>query len=423
MRNCLFYYLMNLPSGFTDYMKSLLGNEAQDLFRALENPPVVSVRQNVRKPGSGFEGASPVAWCDNGFYLSERPVFTLNPLLHAGVFYVQDASSMIYEKVTELILSYFFGSSQDSKPVNVLDLCAAPGGKTTAMINALPDGSFIIANEVMPKRRAILEENLIKWGYPHFKVTGFDASHFAMEGENYDIVAVDAPCSGEGMMRKEPEAINQWSEKLVKECSLLQKSILDNAVKALKPGGFLIYSTCTFNRFENEENADYISKNHRLIPVDLHFPAEWNIRNGIDTLLPVYRFMPHLTKGEGLFLAVFRKPGEWIPSSFRNKDQINQKFKSIKEKKQNNVLKKKNEDFPEIKDILSVDFDKSSYPIASLTKEEALSYLRRESLILNKDIPQGYVVATFEGHPLGLMKNLGTRANNLYPKNWRILMR
>ena len=379
-----------LPIDFINMLHDLLGDEASDLIMALEKEPQTSVRLNKRKPGAEFPEATPVNWCESGFYLKDRPEFIFDPLLHAGAYYVQDASSMIYETVVSKLIKIF--NSQDST-VNsyfrVLDLCASPGGKTTAMINALPDESTVVANEYSPKRVGALSETLAKWGFPNVDITNKDSSFFARQGENFDIVAVDAPCSGEGMMRKEEMARQQWTLKLVEQCSELQKEILQNAIQALKPGGFLIYSTCTFNRSENEENAEFIMHELGLEPINLNFPKEWDIPGGINTHLPVYRFMPHKTKGEGLFLCVFRKSGKW--------EQSKKTFR----------IKNTNPD----------------YPTVEVDKNTALSYLRRESIILPSDTPKGFVTITYKGLPLGPAKNIGSRANNLYPKNWRILKR
>lgn len=381
-------------------LHDLLGDEASDLIKALDLPPVTSVRINKRKPGAEFIDSSPVSWCKSGLYLDDRPEFIIDPLLHAGAYYVQDASSMIYETVIEILLNKLRiqeeGNYQEFEGFQVLDLCAAPGGKTTAMINALPDGAFITANEYSTKRVGALIENLSKWGYQNVSVTNRDSTFFASQGENYDIVAVDAPCSGEGMMRKEEMARQQWSINLINQCSSLQKDILKNAVKTLKPGGYLIYSTCTFNRRENEENAEFIAQELGIEPINLHFPEEWGIQKGIKTDLPVYRFMPHKTKGEGLFLSVFRKPGTWEPSKRVHTKNTGLKNPCIIE---------------------------SGAPYVEVNKETALSFLRRESIKLPEDTPRGIVTITYKGLPLGQAKNIGSRANNLYPKNWRILKR
>ena len=398
--------MIDLPLEFKIMIEELLGEEAPAFLQAMDENPVNSVRINRRKSGAVFPESIPVKWCKSGYYLPSRPDYTLDPFLHAGAYYVQDASSMVYESLMERLVLEFI-KNQTRPLLNILDLCAAPGGKTTAMINSLPDGSYVTANEYSNKRVGILRENLIKWGYPEVRITNKDSSYFASFGEEYDIIAVDAPCSGEGMMRKDEFARKQWSCDLVKNCSLLQKEILENAVKALKPGGFLIYSTCTFNRNENEENAEFIVNNLDMIPYDPEFPEEWGIPRGIATSLPVYRFMPHKTKGEGLFIAVFRKPGEWTPS-YKSRPNI-KTAKSIKK------------ELPEIDEILRVDFDGASLPSVELPYQEALSYLRRESIEPPPNTPKGHIIVKYKELNLGPAKNIGTRLNNLYPKNWRIL--
>lgn len=385
--------MVELKEEFKDMLKELLGEEAQQLIQALDTPPVTSVRLNSRKPGADFQETQPVAWCRSGFYLENRPDFILDPLLHAGAYYVQDASSMIYETVVEDLTQKLCDSiaSESNPHLRILDLCASPGGKTTAMINALPDGAEIIANEYSSKRVGALRENIDRWGYPFVKVTNKDSYFYASQNESFDIVAVDAPCSGEGMMRKEEVARTQWSPQLVEKCSTLQKEILTNAEKTLKPGGFLIYSTCTFNRKENEENVEFIVSELGLEPIDMNFPPEWGIETGILTPYPVYRFMPHKTKGEGLFLAVFRKQGEWQPDTRK---------------------------------LTDIDHTPNPhYPIVNVDKEKALAYLRREAIVLNPDSPLGLVTIAYKGLPLGPAKNIGKRANNLFPKNRRILKR
>lgn len=381
--------MTELSNDFINMLHDLLGHEASDLITALNKKPVIAVRLNKRKPGAQFENTEPVPWCESGLYLAERPEFIFDPLLHAGAYYVQDASSMIYETVVEKLINKLESESEKKFGLKVLDLCAAPGGKTTAMINALPDSTEVIANEYSSKRIGALKENIDKWGYPYVTVTNKDSFYFAKQGECFDIVAVDAPCSGEGMMRKDDFARHQWNNKLVEQCCGLQKEILKNAVASLKPGGFLIYSTCTFNRKENEENAQFVADVLGLSPIDMEFPEKWGIQGGINTNLPVYRFMPHKTKGEGLFLAVFRKEGDWEPG----------KRKAI------------------------IPTSEDCSPRVEVNKETALSYLKGESIKLAEETPRGLVTITYKGLDLGPAKNIGTRANNLYPKNRRILKR
>lgn len=412
-----------LPIGFEDSMRKLLKDEADDFLSAMKKEAAVSVRLNRRKPGAEFPEGRPVKWCTSGYYLSERPQFIFDPLLHAGAYYVQDASSMIYETLASRLSEILLSERQDRMaPLSVLDLCAAPGGKTTAIINGIPDGSEVTANEISPKRYSILKENLAKWGYP-VKITNRDSSFFLKEGKKYDIVAVDAPCSGEGMMRKDADARAQWSSSLIEKCASLQKEILRNAYEVVKPGGFLIYSTCTFNRKENEENAHYITEELGLLPFDPKFPAEWGIMRGIDTTLPVYRFMPHKTEGEGLFLAVFRKPKnpEDAECSLDNKKSGKRDWTLILKHK--GAEKSGKPEMPEIEEFLMAGFNDQKFQKVEINLEDAQKYLRRESIVLPSGSPTGVVVVTYKNLVLGPVKNIGSRANNLYPKQWRILKR
>ncbi len=414
---------MNFPEGFKSKIEELLEKDSEVFFQAMQQPPVISLKLNRRKPvdesSLGYEDLDSVKWCKSGRYLSSRPKFTLNPLMHAGVFYVQDASSMIYEAICDKVVPSAFDTGS---PLAVLDLCAAPGGKTTSIINALPDKSLVVANEFIASRAEILKENLIKWGYPDFIVTNSPTKNFRELAESFDIVAIDAPCSGEGMMRKEPIAISQWNEGLVKQCSSLQKEIIANGFEALKPGGYLIYSTCTFNRDENEENVDWMVKELGLVPFDPDFPESWGILKGIDTPYPCYRFMPHSTRGEGLFVALMRKEGNYPPATQKKEKllkDLDRKVKVIGKGIPRETTKGK-ETVAAPESPLAVDFDSKKYPFVDLDMEKALAFLRHEQLNLAPEIPKGFVIVRYKGYPLGFVNNLGNRANNLYPKHWRI---
>ncbi len=386
---------MELPDRFILQMQELLGEKSGGFLAAMKQPPAVSIKINRRKTASpdtfGYDGLTKVKWCGSGFYLPERPVFTLNPLIHAGVFYVQDASSMIYETVIEKIAPMALDTGCT---LNVLDLCAAPGGKTTSMINALPDGTRVVANEFVGARAAALKENLMK--------------------------------SGEGMMRKEEMAVTQWNEGLQRQCASLQREILDNAFAALRPGGFLIYSTCTFNRLENEENVRYLVEELEMAPVDLDLPDEWGIGKGIATTYPCLRFMPHMTHGEGLFLCVLRKEGDFPVSGIRKgkslADMLGGKVRIIADGIPLTTTKGR-DTVPTTESVLSCSYKRGSLPEAEVDEKTALSYLRHEAIILDREIPKGYVVVIYKDTPLGIVKNLGNRANNLYPAQWRIRMK
>lgn len=415
---------MKLPEEFKNQMEELLGEETEAFFSAMGDAPAVSIKLNRRKTTDpkviGYADMMPVKWCRSGYYLPERPKFTLNPLLHAGVFYVQDASSMIYETIAEKVIPSAFDTGA---PLRILDLCAAPGGKTTSLINALPEGSNIVANEFIGSRANVLRENLIKWGYPNIFVTNSPTSVFTELSEEFDIVAVDAPCSGEGMMRKEEVAVTQWNPGLQKQCATLQREILSDAIEALKPGGFLIYSTCTFNREENEENLRWLVEEKGLAAMDMDFPEEWGIMKGIGTLYPCVRFMPHKTKGEGLFAAVLRKEGDYPRASRMSETAFVKTLKKharvIAEGIPQTVIKGRDE-IPASESVLATDYNPDALPSVEVDEATALSYLRHEALRLDGNVGKGFVVIKYKGYPLGLVKNIGTRANNLYPSQWRI---
>lgn len=415
---------MKLPDEFLSQMSQLLGETYPLFLEAMSAPPAVSIKLNRRKCldayDAGYFGTTPVKWCPLGFYLPERPSFTLNPLLHAGVFYVQDASSMIYGAIAEKIVPMALDTGC---PLRVLDLCAAPGGKTTSLINALPDDSIIVANEYVSARAAVLKENLIKWGYPNFMVTNSPTSRFREIPESFDIVAVDAPCSGEGMMRKEEIAVSQWGPGLQKQCAALQREILADAFASLKPGGFMIYSTCTFNRLENEENVRYLVEESGMVPIDMGFPEEWGIGKGFDTPYPCMRFIPHITKGEGLFVAILRKEGDFPDTRGLKEKQFRHlcasKLRIVCDGIPRTITKGRDE-VPTSESVLATDFSRGSLPEKDVDLDTALKYLRHEALCLDSETPKGFVVITYKGFPLGLVKNIGTRANNLYPAQWRI---
>lgn len=449
---------MALPELFIKQIEAILPeNEAKALVTALgESEPSVSIRLNASKcnkvPASGN-----VPWCRLGFHLEERPQFTFDPLLHGGNYYVQDASSMFLAYVIDKLID-------KSSPVKYLDLCAAPGGKTTTAIDALPQGSLIVANEIMSGRAQILRENIIKWGNPYCVVTNNDSASFSRLTHFFDVIATDVPCSGEGMMRKDDEAVSQWTPALVRECAERQREIVSNAWQALRPGGVFIYSTCTFNRNENEEIIEYLVDELGAESIDLEVPTEWNIYPAIDSPIHGYHFFPHRTRGEGLFLAAVRKPSDEpfcpmksaknkrnkkekpqpIPAELKNWDIVEKGFQIVSNDGLFNAIPA--EYFDEIgilkenlkvicfgceiagikgKDLipahalaLSATLPAQIFPRFEADYATAITYLRGETISI--DAPRGYVMITYNGQGLGFVKNLGNRANNLYPKEWRI---
>lgn len=407
-----------IPERFKREMAALLGEEeAALLMESLETAPSVSLRVNRRKVADpeafiqrfADHSPSPVAWCESGFYLDSRPDFIHDPLLHAGCYYVQEAASMVYETIVGRLIKDY-NLTAGGRQLRVLDLCAAPGGKSTAILNVLEGDYVLVANEFDRKRAGILKENLEKWGDPNVVITNSNTERFRRLDACFDLVAVDAPCSGEGMMRREPVARSQWSEALIEQCSSLQRDILGNAMEALRPGGFLIYSTCTFNRAENEDNCKWLTASHGLLPVGT--PRH---------------FYPHRDRCEGLFVAVFQKPeDESQPGvSYRNAGKLTDLLRkagiTVIADGVERTVKKGDMELPSSKRVLAHDYDASEFPAVNLSREDAVAYLRRNALRLPGGTPHGYVAVCYEGHPLGLVKNIGPRANNLYPPEWRVL--
>lgn len=411
---------MNLPQDFTTYTSTLFGPERWARFlHALNELSPVSVRFNPWKKSSQFPFASatPVPWCQDAFWLNERPNFTLDPLFHAGTYYVQEAGSLFLDTVLR---------EHVSSPVSALDLCAAPGGKSTLMRAALPEGSVLVSNEVDRRRANILLENMLKQGHPDVLVTHNFAHEFATTDLAFDVILTDIPCSGEGLFRRDEGAINEWSLQNVHMCQERQRKILKDIWPCLRAGGLLIYSTCTFNTRENEENVRWLAEELGAEILSVSTPAEWKITGSLlnDFEAPVYRFIPGVTKSEGLFMAILRKTSEGperATSSTSLREQV-KKFRQI------HLLsdgipteeQKGKEKISSIAQALSITTPADKYPRVELSLEQAQRYLHRESFVLPSDTPRGFVLVTYKERPLGFMKNLGERANNLYPKNWAI---
>lgn len=384
-----------LPKDFTEQTQAIFGDELwNDFLRAMQEEPPVSIRLNPYRLSNLWTviGGQPVPWCRRGYYLASRPQFTFDPLLHAGAYYVQEASSMFLD---EVLRQHINGQG----PITALDLCAAPGGKSTLLRTAIGADGILVSNEPNGKRAQILAENIQKWGAPGMYVTNNYPASFSKSGMAFDLILTDVPCSGEGMFRKDEGAIAEWSLDHVQRCSQLQREIVGEAWQCLRPGGLLVYSTCTFNTHENEENVKWILETFdaEILPVETR--PEWNITGSLlpGFSAPVSRFIPGRTRGEGLFMAAIRKKGDAAPKPWQKNMQGMRKLKVISENR-----------LPE------------SLPQVELTYEQALQYLRREALALPSDAPRGLLTVSYLGLPLGQVKNIGSRANNLYPKEWRI---
>jgi len=385
--------MTNLPEEFILQTRQLMGEERFNCYlEAFEEEAPVSIRVNPRLVN--HVPMIHVPWCPEGFYLSERPQFTFDPLFHAGCYYVQEASSMF---ITHIIRSLASRLSFIISPLSILDLCAAPGGKSTAAISVLPEGSTMVSNEPIPNRAQILLENITKWGYPNCTVTNNYPRDFRKAKAKFDIIICDVPCSGEGMFRKDPATIGEWSMQNVEKCWRLQREIVADAWECLNPGGILIYSTCTFNTKENEENVRYFMEEFDAEILDIPTEPSWNITGslleGFDA--PVYRFIPGITRGEGLFICALRKSGE---------SNHSYPLSTISSKLR----------------VLTPDLPEGDYPRIDIPYQDALKFLRGEAIVLPPDTPKGIVTVTYQGFALGPAKNIGNRANNLYPKPWRI---
>ena len=383
-------------------------------LEAFEKEAPVSIRLNVTKGrffcdilGDVTKEPSlcymPVAWCAEGYYLEGRPQFTFDPLFHAGCYYVQEAASMFVTHVIKWIMEN--GQWKMETPLQMLDLCAAPGGKSTAMLSVLPEDCTLVSNEPIPTRAQILLENITKWGAKNCIVTNNYPRDFKKAKAKFDLILCDVPCSGEGMFRKDPATISEWSVQNVEKCWRLQREIVADAWECLNPGGIMIYSTCTFNTKENEENVRWIMEEYDAEVIDIPIDPSWHITGSLldGFEAPVYRFIPGITRSEGLFVCALKKRGEWREVRGKRNDLRQLKCLSIDGMQELSTLQ-----------------SPLSTPTVDLPYSEALKYLRGEAIVLPSDAPRGIVTVTYKGFALGPVKNIGNRANNLYPKPWRI---
>lgn len=450
-----------LPAAFEEQMKKQLGDEAADFFRSLQQPSPVSIRLNPGKTVS-FENLgiaagvkSAVPWCPEGCYLAERPVFTLDPCLHGGAYYVQEASSMFLCHVLRQVMP--------STPVRMLDLCAAPGGKSTLAAAMLPEGSLLIANEVIRSRASILRENVIKWGQDNIVVTNNDPADFQSFEGAFDILLVDAPCSGEGMFRKDPGAIEEWKESNVRLCSERQKRILSDIWDCLRPGGILIYSTCTYNPTENEHILEWLTNKYEAESIEIQHTFT-NITPACSSASG-YHFYPHKTEGEGFFIGVLRKnggkdfslrkskkakntPSPVLPPEIRARIReperyspcLNDNILSLVPTGQANFISLLERELRviykgcEVAEVnnrkykllhpfaLWQGLNKEMCTIYQVGRDTALTFLKKEDIPAPDGLAGDWILVTYRDIPLGWCKNLGNRLNNYYPKEWRIRM-
>ncbi len=425
------------------------------LFKALSEPSPVSVRINPKKWNKRPLNSEPVPWCNQGWYLESRPSFTFDPLFHAGCYYPQEASSMFLEQVFKQVIS-------SRGTLKVLDLCGAPGGKSTHLSLLIANKGLLVANEVIRSRALILAENLTKWGLSNAVVTQSDPSAFSRLHGFFDLILVDAPCSGEGMFRDQV-ALSEWSEENTALCSERQKRILMDVWPALKENGILIYSTCTFNPGENEQNIKWLTGKHEAESVQLNLSGYEGITEINYQGIYGYGFYPGKIMGEGLFISVLKKNSRHDGNTFKIKSDIKSRLskeekvifnkwtlfsegrlmksgediyalpcsiddynilskylKVIKSGTRICTVKKKNY-LPSHEISMSVYLKKDRFPVINLNFNQSISYLRRDNLVLENAV-KGWNIACYNDVDLGFINNIGNRINNYYPVEWRIRM-
>lgn len=448
---------MNLPPEFIRSVAGLPGMDESAFINAHQQSPPVSIRINPSKWRPDLIETLPVdgkvPWCEHGYYLKERPSFTLDPLFHAGAYYVQEPSSMFLAHALQTLCDL-------SKPLRVLDLCAAPGGKSTLIQSMINEESLLVSNEVIRGRVGVLCDNLTRWGAANVVVTGNDAGDFARLSDFFDVMVVDAPCSGSGLFRKEPESIKEWSEKNVALCAARQKRILADALPSLQGGGILIYSTCSYSEQENEMIGRWLVHDMEMESLRIECPENWHIEETLSDGTSGYRFYPHALSGEGFFLSAFRKKGETAANDFRIKKPAKADLKTCQAA---SVFCLTDEMYPaydgngymicsasaaqhlgRLTEILNIrkagvrcgslihgewipDHElalskhlAAEVPRISPEKNMVLDYLRRATFHVDTD-RRGWTLVAYLGLAIGWIKILDSRVNNYYPKSWRIL--
>lgn len=452
--------MVSFPERLLQSLTTIDGFDKASFVEAHQQPPPVSVRFNTNKVSDEIISTihlpleQQIPWCEKGYYLSERPKFTLDPALHAGAYYVQEPSSMFLHHLLSTTQPYESG-------LKALDLCAAPGGKTT-ILASLPQFDMVVSNELIKTRVSILFENVVKWGAPHVFVTNNDPSAFTPIKGYFDTIVVDAPCSGSGLFRKDPKAIDEWSENNVKLCAERQKRILADVLPALKEGGLLVYATCSYSAEENEGIMDWLMQHADLEPIAVDVPEVWGITLAHGKLGGIgYRFFPGKTKGEGFFIACFRmvqqqhQPvwfpekklelastneihhlNDWVtiepvtvlkkndqllllPQTLAVEVQLLQHFLYFRKSGVMAGTVIRDQFIPEHELVLSL-FCRTDLPVFEVDEAEALQYLRKQ-VIDTKDDVKGWYIVQYKNLRLGLIKHLGNRINNYYPASWRIL--
>lgn len=472
-------FLMQLPRALLDSLKGVEGFE-KEAFEQVHDAgeQVTSIRINPAKwviendewsigranhlpiaIGMPFTIQQPVPWSQFGYYLSQRPSFTFDPLFHAGCYYVQEASSMFLEQALKQLVDLF-------QPLKILDLSAAPGGKSTHIQSLVSSESLLVSNEVIRGRCNILTDNIIKWGSHNVMVTNNDPSAFKKLPGYFDVIVVDAPCSGSGLFRKDETAIEEWSLNNVALCSQRQQRILADVLPALKENGLLIYSTCSYSKEEDEDIGDWLIDEFEMksvpIAIGMKVENEWSIVESVSskTGAASYRFYPYKVKGEGFFISCFRKttsekeirlkPGKIEKATAKERAVIlpwikNFDVEIIKEADSFTALPVYFlNDYSYLRPLLNIVYkgttigqimkDKlvphhalalstiisEKVQTTELTYEDAIKYLQKQD-IHTEPLSLGWQTVNYQKHNLGWINALSTRINNYYPKELRIL--
>jgi len=445
------------PAAFEQNILQLLKEEAGYFFDALNLEPVTSVHLNQFKQSNRFLNEASIPWNAYGRALNQRPSFILDPYFHAGAYYVQESSSQFLAHVLKQVMP------KVPAPL-VLDLCAAPGGKSMHLLDALQQNGTLLANEIIKSRLRILEENLQKKGLANVFISNNDPADFEHIGQQFDLILVDAPCSGEGLFRRDAAAAKEWSESAVNLCVGRQQRILAQVLPSLKEGGVLIYATCTYNRQENEENVNWLIQSQGLEALPIQVPADWPVREAQQFM---FRFFPHLVNGEGLFMAVLQKPrnageigskrnnsGKKLPfvlpkhqgpfkawlnqeaamdfvqfglqtyaipkDSLLHLEQLWSKLRIVKSGIRMGTLDKQQQLIPDHDLALSIHLSKD-LPHWELDNDNALAYLRKQNLEVDGLQPKGWNLVSYAHLGLGFAKVLPGRMNNYLPSELRII--
>ena len=446
-------------------MKVLLDKDYQLFYEALKAEAPTAIRLNPRKknqlPLPKYSKES-IPWCSTGFTLNSRPIFTLDPSFHAGTYYVQEPSSMFLEQVIKQLLA-------DRTGLKILDLCGAPGGKSTHILSLIDQSSLLVSNETIKTRTGILRNNLERWGEPNAVVTSNDPSDFKILRGFFDLILVDAPCSGEGLFRKDPAAIDHWSVDHTEFCASRQHRILEGVWPALKEGGLLVYSTCTFNKTENEKNLLEL-KNLGASTVKLKINADWNVQETNEGGMSAYRFYPHRVAGEGFFMSVVKKtepteaavltlkrtdktitvkeskafskehlennPEDWILNSQITESGTVLEFYPANLERDMKLFREyfrvhsagtlagtciKEKFIPHHGLAFSTALRQNAFNAIELSHHDALRYLKKDNLMPETE-KRGLVRLTYGGDGIGWGNVLENRMNNMLPTSQRILM-